>query len=154
MNNFKFRLQCVLDQRERQEKAAQLSFAEASTACRRADELLLELYDVRQALITELGGCRDRGFDAVETQLYQDYMQTISTGIKDQEAHLSDLTTTREAFKLHMLGATQGRQVIDKVKSRARDVHTREREVEAQKVADDLTSTRYVAKQRAQEQKT
>jgi len=154
MKSFKFRLQTVLEQRERLEKAAQQSFADADIACRRAGELLVELNDVRQALLCELSGCRDKGFDAVETLLYQDYMQTISSSIKDQEAHVNDLVTTREAFKLHMLGATQGRKVIDKVKTRDKDVHKREREVAAQKTADDLTSTRYVAKQRAQENKS
>src|SRR5580658_328209 len=112
MNSFKFRLQAVLEQRERQEKAAQQSFAEAETACRRADEFLAELCDIRQALLTELSSCRDRGFDPVETKLYQDYMQTISAGIRDQEVHVCALAKTREAFKLHMLGATQGRKVI------------------------------------------
>jgi flagellar FliJ protein len=154
MKSFKFRLQTVLEQRERQEKAARQNFAEADLACRRAKELLAELIDIRGALLNELNMRRSEGFDAGETQLYHDYMQTIASSIKDQENHVKDLETTREAFKLHMLTATQDRQVIDKVKTKHRDIHNRERERATQKVMDDLTTTRYIANQRAQEQTT
>jgi flagellar FliJ protein len=152
MKSFKFRLQTVLEQRERQEKAAQQNFAEADAACRRAEELLVELKEIRAALLEELSHRRVAGFDASETQLYHEYMQTIMSSIKDQEAHIKELATTREAFKLHMLNATQDRQVIDKVKSKHRDIHNRERERATQKMMDDLTTTRYIAAQRAQEQ--
>ena len=154
MKSFKFRLQAVLDQRERQEKAARQSFAEADTACRRAEELLAELNEIRGALLAELNTRRTAGFDAVETRLYHDYMLTITSSIKDQEAHIRDLYATREAYKLHMINATQGRQVIDKVKTKHQDIHNKEAERATQKVMDDLTSTRYVSTQRAQEQTT
>src|SRR5690348_2736672 len=118
MKSFKFRLQAVLEQRERQEKAARQNFAEADLAVRRAEELLIELLDVRTALLADLSSRRTNGFDPAEARLYHDYMQTIAASIKDQETHVKDLMTTREAFKLNMIGATQGRQVIDKVKVR------------------------------------
>ena len=152
MKSFKFRLQAVLDQRERQEKAAQQSFAEAEAAYRRAEVLLGELNEIRAALLHELNIRRGAGFDAAETRLYHDYMQTITSSIREQEAHMQDLASTREAFKLHMLSATQGRQVIDKVKTRDKDDHHRERERATQKVMDDLTTTRYISARRAQEQ--
>ena len=154
MKSFKFRLQAVLDQRERQEQAARQSFAEADAACRRAEELLAELNEIRGALLAELNLRRSSaGFDAVETRLYHDYMLTITSSIKDQEAHIRDLHSTREAFKLHMVSATQDRQVIDKVKVKHRDIHNKEAERATQKVMDDLTSTRYVSAQRAKEQR-
>lgn len=154
MKSFKFRLQTVLEQRERQETAAKQNFAEADLAWRRAETLLGELNEIRAALLCELNNLRCQGFDAAETRVYQEYMQTITSSIKDQEAHVRDAMTTREAFKLHMVGATQGRQVIDKVKTRDKDEHHRERERASQKAMDDLVSTRYVAAQRAQEQTT
>jgi len=150
MKSFKFRLQAVLDQRERQEKAAQQSFAEADAAHRRAVKLLDELNEIRTALLEELNLRRNQAFDPVETRIYHDYMLTITSSIKDQEAHVRDLESTREAFKLHMMSATQDRQVIDKVKDKHRDLHNREAERATQKVMDDLTTTRYITAQRAQ----
>lgn len=149
MKSFKFRLQAVLEQRERQEKAAQQSFAEADAACRKAEDMLAELKDIRSALLAELSARRLGAFDPVETRTYQDYMQIITSSIHDQEKHVRDLATTREAFKLHMIGATKDKKVIDKVKVRDRDLHKREAERVTQKAMDDLASTRYVASQRS-----
>ena len=149
MKSFKFRLQTVLEQRERQEKSAQQSFAEADAAYRRAVELLEQLNDIRAALLDELSLRRNAAFDPVETRIYHDYMLTITTSIKEQEAHVCDLSSTREAFKLHMVSATQDRQVIDKVKTKHKDLHNREAERATQKVMDDLTTTRYITTQRA-----
>lgn len=151
MKNFKFRLQTVLEQRERQEKAAQLSFAEADLAYHRAEQLLAELRDIRAALITELGIRRNERFDAAETRLYQEYMQIITTSIKQQETHLIDLSTTREALKLHMVGATQNRQVLDKVKTRDKNEHTKKEEKASQTALDDLTCARFASSHNLQE---
>lgn len=151
MKSFKFRLQTVLDQRERQEKSAQQTFAEADAACKRAQQLLDELNEILAALIEELSLRRNEAFDPVETRIYHDYMLTITSSIKEQEAHVRDLESTREALKLHMISATQDRQVIDKVKTKHKDLHAREAERATQKMMDDLTSTRYVTAQRAQE---
>jgi len=48
-----------------------------------------------------------------------------------------------------MVSATQDRQVIDKVKTKHKDLHNREAERATQKVMDDLTTTRYITTQRA-----
>ena len=50
MKRFKFRLEAVLDQRNRIEKVAKTSFAEAEAALRRAQQLMAELEEVRAAI--------------------------------------------------------------------------------------------------------
>ena len=143
MKNFRFRLQTVLEQRERQEKEAQQSFAEADTAHRRADALLDELRDIRAAILEELCARRDSAFDPVETKMYQDYLQTVTINIRGQEEHVRDLTTTREAFRLNMIDAAQNRQALDKVKDKAKVMHTQQAERKMQVQLDELVSSRF-----------
>jgi flagellar export protein FliJ len=144
MKSFRFRMQVVLEQRERQEKAAKLSFSEAETALRRGQELLCELRDVRDAILGELSASRgELGFDPMNTRLYQDYLQTVTQGIRDQERYVRDLITTCEAHKLHLISATQGRQILITVRDRAKQAHTLHAQRIEQATMDDLATSRY-----------
>ena len=107
MKHFRFRLQAVLEQRERRETLAKQTYAEAQAALSRAEKLLLEMREVRQAILDELCRRREGAFDAFETQLYQDYMQTISQSLAEQEGYVRTLASTCEAHKLHMIGTSQ-----------------------------------------------
>ena len=72
MKNFKFRMQTVLDQRERVETVAKQTFAEADAVWQRGKSLLGDLCEIRDALLSEL--CRvnaESGFDPSEMRLYQ-----------------------------------------------------------------------------------
>lgn len=151
MKNFKFRLQSVLEQRERRETQAKQTFAEAQGALRRGEQLLEEMREVRQALLDEL--CRRRAgvFDAFETRLYQDYMQVIAQSISDQEAYVRGLSSSCEAQKLHLVGASRDRQALDSVRDRHQQAHTLLAQRAEQGVMDELATARFNFQQRAQE---
>ncbi len=112
MKNFKFRLQAVLEQRERRETQAKQTYAEAQAALQRGEKLLEEMREVRQALLDELCRRREGVFDAFETRLYQDYMQVIAQSIGEQETYVRDLASSCEAQKLHLIGTSQDRQAL------------------------------------------
>jgi flagellar export protein FliJ len=144
MRNFRFRLQAVLEQRERQEQAAQVTFAESEAALRRGEQLLVELREVREAILQELSGEQgEKRFDPMLNRLYQDYLQTVGQGIRDQEKYVRDLTLTREAQKLHLIGATQGRQALVSVRDRAKQAHTIHVQRTEQNAMDELATTRH-----------
>ena len=144
MRNFRFRLQAVLEQRERQEQAAQVTFAESEAALRRGEQLLVELREVRDAILQELSGQQgETGFDPMLSRLYQDYLQTIGQGVRDQERYVRDLTLTREAHKLHLLGAAQGRQALVSVRDRARQAHVVHAQRVEQNALDELATSRH-----------
>ncbi len=144
MRNFRFRLQAVLEQRERQEQAAKVSFAESEAALRRGEQLLVELREVREAILLELSGRQEEtGFDPMLSRLYQDYLQTVGQGIRDQEQYVRDLSLTREAHKLHLLGAAQGRQALVSVRDRARQAHALHTLRVEQNALDELATSRH-----------
>ena len=140
---FKFRLQAVLEQRERRETLAQQTLAESQAALGRAEKLLGEMREVRQALLEEL--CRQRAgaFDAFETQLYQDYMQVITQSIAEQEADIRALQTACAAHQLHLIGTARDKQALVSVRDRHQQAHTRLGLKIEQAAMDELATTRF-----------
>lgn len=151
MKNFKFRLQSVLEQRERRETLAKQTFAESQAAVARADRLLAEMREVHRALLEELCRRRAGAFDAFETRLYQDYMQVITLSIVEQEGYMRELATSCEAHKLYLVGTAQDRQALMSVRDRHQQTHRLTALRAEQGVMDELATTRFNFQQRAQE---
>jgi len=144
MKRFKFRLEAVLDQRNRIEKMAKTSFAEAEMALRRAQQLMAELEEVRAAILEELGQKRlSGGFCPDETRLYQEYLTTIKKCISDQHEYVRELTTNAEALRLNLVGASKNRQIVDKLKERDHGSHVSEVNRIEQAAADEMASMRH-----------
>jgi|SRR5579884_3318744 len=144
MKRFKFRLQAVLEQRERLEKHAKSSFAEAQQAVRKAEQLLAELKDVRSALLTELSDQRQRpDFDPVEAGLYQDYLKTITKCLREQETYLRELEACAEAMRLNLVGASANRKAIDKIRDRDQTAHHLQAMRTDQAAADEIATMRH-----------
>jgi len=150
MKNFRFRLQGVLEHRERRETLAKQTFAEVQTSLTRAEQLLDEMREVRQAILEELCHRREGAFDAFETRLYQDYMQVITQSIGDQEGFVRELSSSYEAQKLHLIGTSQDRQALDTVRDRHKKAHTQLAQRTEQSVMDEMATTRFAYGQRAQ----
>ena len=149
MKNFRFRLQAVLEHRERRETLAKQTFAEAQASLTRAELLLAEMREVRQAILEELCRRREGAFDAFETQLYQDYMQVITQSIGDQEGFVRELVSSCEAQKLHMIGTSQDRQALDSIRDRHKTAHSQLAQRVEQSVMDEIATTRFAYGQRA-----
>lgn len=147
MKHFKFRMQTVLEQRERVELVAKQSFAEAEAARVRGERLLAEMHAVRAALLDELRECRGQ-FDPLEMRVYQDYMQTITLSIREQETYVRQTIIQREACKMHMVGAAQNRQALDTLKDRDKQRHSAQGQRTEQALMDDLSTARFCFRQR------
>lgn len=144
MKRFKFRLQTVLEQRERIENQAKSSYGEAQSALLKGEQLLKELHDEREALMAEFCQMRLAGqFSADETRVYQEYIQTLARCISDQTESVRHLATTAEAFRLHLLGAAQKRQIVDKIKERHLELHMIEGARAEQAESDELANARF-----------
>jgi len=144
MKRFKFRLQSVLDQRESLEKSAKMSFSEAQQALQRGEQLLSELNEVRAAILAEIAEQRrSPEFDPTEARLYQDYLQTITGCVREQEAFVRDLHCTAEAMRLNLVGASKNRKVVDKIKERDLFAHKEHVQRADQAATDEIATTRF-----------
>jgi len=152
MKSFRFRLQAVLDQRERQEQVAVRDLAEAEHALTQAKALLTELKDIRIAITEEIGRQRVAAFDPQENQLYQDYLQTVAQSIRDQEERIDQLALARDGRRTHVVAASRNRQVIDSVKVKARQEFTQQAQRTEQNSMDELSTARHFYLNHLQEQ--
>ena len=151
MKAFRFRLQSVLEQRERRETLAKQTFAEAQMALGRGEKLLEEMREVRQAILDELCRRRSGVFDAFETRTYQEYMQVITQSIAEQEVYVRDLVSTCEAQKHHLVGTSRDRQALGNVRDRHQQAHAQSVLRHEQGVMDELATARFNFKQRSGE---
>ena len=148
MKHFRFRLQAVLEQRERRETLAKQTYAEAQAALTRAERLLVEMREVRQAILDELCRRRAGAFDAFETQMYQEYMQIITQSLQEQESDIKALATACEAHKLHLIGTSQDRQALVTIHDRHKTAHARAAQHVEQIAMDEMATTRFNFQQR------
>lgn len=151
MKHFRFRLQAVLEQRQRRETLAKQTYAEAQAALTRAERLLREMREVRQAILDELCRRRAGAFDAFETQMYQEYMQIITQSLQEQESDIKALVSTCEAHKLHLIGTSQDRQALVTIHDRHKTAHVRAAQRVEQSAMDELATTRFNFQQRMSE---
>jgi flagellar FliJ protein len=147
MKRFKFRLQAVLEQRKRIENQAKKTYADAQQALIKGSQLLNDLEDVRTTLITELSELRSTGnFNPDESRLYGEYLATVNKCIKEQQDWVAELSSTAEAFRLQLVGASQDRQIVDKLKERQHENYISEDNKEQQAECDEMATSRYSIK--------
>jgi flagellar export protein FliJ len=148
MKRFQFRLQTALEHRQRKEKLATLDYGAAQGQLDRAMILLQELEDAQDAIIKELGDRRLSGqFDPNETKLYHEYLNTVRQCIAEQQVYIADLTSTAEALRLNLVLASQQRQVLDTMRSKAQSDHVIAANKHEQLTSDDMTASRRVYQQ-------
>jgi flagellar FliJ protein len=144
MRRFKFRLQTVLEQRERIETQAKTTYAEARLALAKAEELLSELNDEKCGLLTELSDLRlSPDFSPDEARMYHEYIQTLTNCIKEQEDCVQILAQNAEAFRLTLVGASQNRQIVDKLREREKESYDMEDNRQDQAATDEMVNARY-----------
>lgn len=137
-----------MEQRERRETLAKQTYAEAQAALTRAERLLVEMREVRQAILDELCRRRAGAFDAFETQMYQEYMQIITQSLQEQESDIKALATACEAHKLHLIGTSQDRQALVTIHDRHKTAHARAAQRVEQIAMDEMATTRFNFQQR------
>lgn len=137
-----------MEQRERRETLAKQTYAEAQSALTRAERLLVEMREVRLAILDELCRRRAGAFDAFETQMYQEYMQIITQSLQEQESDIKALATACEAHKLHLIGTSQDRQALVTIHDRHKTAHARAAQRVEQIAMDEMATTRFNFQQR------
>jgi len=144
MKRFKFRLQSVLDQRERLERQAIQSFAQARQAQADAESTLMDLQALKQDLIDGLMTLRLAGsIDPQEQVVYQEYIRQVKVDIQRQEATLADLCALAETFRQALVDASQDKRVVDMLRDHKLTAHDHENRRHEQNEADEMSSMRH-----------
>ncbi len=144
MKRFKFQLQAVLEQRERREKQAIQTLAEAIVAQADAEMTLDDLLELKQHLFDSLTAVRLSGnIDPQEQVAYQDYIQQVCGDITVQETVIADLTAITEEFRRSMVEATQEKRIVDDLRDRSKSAHYQDQLRAEQTESDEMASLRH-----------
>jgi flagellar FliJ protein len=144
MKRFRFRLQTVLEQRERLERQAIQSYAQAKQAQAAAESTLIDLQTLKQDLIDGLMSLRMAGsIDAHEQLLYQDYVRQVKVDIKRQEATVAEMCSLADTFRQALVDASQDVKVVDKLREHKLEDHNREELRREQSQTDEMATVRH-----------
>lgn len=133
-----------MEQRERLETQAIQNYAEAKQAVNDAQCILSDLKELRRELIEVLSVLRLAGsIDPQEQLIYQDYIRQVKHDIVKQEKQIAELASRAERMRIHLVDASQNRQVIDKMKRTGIEAHRLDHLRREQSDSDELASTRH-----------
>jgi flagellar FliJ protein len=150
MKQFNFRLQKVLEVREREEQDAIKALSQAKQVVLDARSTLLQLETIKADIITGLGTLRRAGaLDPNEQIAYQTYLVQVKEKIALQETKIVELQATEHDRRLELVEAARERMAIENLKAKAKTEYDYETLKDEQIEADDLTSARHIHRQRA-----
>lgn len=142
MPQFRFRLQTVLDHRDRIEHEKQRLLAIAQRNQMAAQARLSTLRDEYSRTGLALRQ-KHADFDAMSLYNHYAHLDYVLRAIRDQEQRVAALAAETERAKLALLAARKDRKVLETLKERRRTAFETEQRLVEQKTFDDLNARRY-----------
>jgi flagellar protein FliJ len=142
MPRFRFRLQSVLDHRERIERDKQRLLAIAQRDLVAAQTRLAELRDDYERTGEELRA-KHRELDAMSLYNYYAHMDFVLRAIRDVEVRVAACEAEVERAKAVLLSARKDKKILETLKERRREVFEIQQRAEEQSMLDDLNARRY-----------
>jgi flagellar FliJ protein len=141
MPRFRFRLQTVLDHRDRIERDKKRLLAVAQRALNEAEERLAAMRADYERTGEELR-VKHAELDAMELYNYYAHMDFVLRAIRDVETQVAALALEVEHAKGVLLAARRDKQILEKLKERRRATFENEQAAAELKAIDDLNSRR------------
>jgi flagellar protein FliJ len=127
MPRFTFRLQTVLEHKQRLEELAQLDHAQAQAAQVREEGSLGQLQQAEDNGFSELERQRFAGrLDIESLRFGMTYLDALKVQITRQEQVVDRVRKATDAKREHLVGAMQDRKVFDRLKEKQRSDFDRE----------------------------
>lgn len=142
MARFHFRLQTVLDHRDRIERDKQRLLAMAQQALAAAQARVAALRDDYERTGEELR-VKHAELDAMELYNYYAHMDFVLRAIRDAEAKAAALSLDVERAKVALLMARRDKKILETLKQRRRDAFDLEEKATEQRALDDLNARRF-----------
>lgn len=147
---FRFRLQSVLEHKEKIEEEEQRELARLKEIQKNEEERLQWLQMTRVQEMLELQEKSAQGvLDVVEIQMYHGHLKRLDREIVEQEIALQRITAEVEEQRRRLLKASQERKTYEKLKEKHRAAFEAALDEEERKLIDELATTRYDGEARA-----
>lgn len=148
MARFRFRLQTVLEHKQRLEELAQVELAKAQAAQLKEEGVLQQLTAAETAAVAELERQRFTGkLDIEALQLGLGYMDVLKAQIQRQTQVVFRVRQQTEGKRQELVARMQERKTLEQLRQRQLDAFTLEQNRIEAREADDLVVMRHVHQQ-------
>lgn len=148
MKAFRFRLQAVLDMRQREEDARSRELTEALSALSAENARLTELRILEANALAEYHALQQRGqLDLQALQWFQTYSVGLTIAIREQLARVADAERQAESRRAALMEAARAKQVLAELKAKAKEAYRREENRLEAKTIDEIATLRHARKE-------
>lgn len=146
---FKFRLQSVLEFKEKIEEDEKRELARLKEIQKREEEHLNYLKSLKVHRSLELMQKSAQGIlNVEELQRYHLHIEKLKEDIAQQEIKLQQIAMEVEQQRLKLLEATKEKKTYEKLKEKHYEEFLKEVEDEERKLIDELATTRYEVREK------
>ena len=147
MKAFKFRLQTVLDMRQREEEARGRELAEALRALEAELAKLHEMRVLEANAQAEYYQLQSEGrLDVQAIQWFQTYSMRLTMSIREQTQRIVEAEALAGKRRAALMEAAQAKQVLDQLKTQARAEYQKAADMAEAKLIDEIATIRHVRK--------
>lgn len=150
MAKFRYRMQNILDIKQKLEEAAKMEFAEANAFLLREEEKLTELKNRRRVYEAEGRRLRRKQMQVLDIKNNIQALDVLRDMIKEQEKAVIRAQEIQEEKRLALQNAMQERKTQEKLYENAFAEFMQEENAREGREVDELTSYTYGRKNRAE----
>lgn len=147
MKAFRFRLQAVLDMRQREEDARSRELGTALKALSDENARLAELRMLEASALAEYHALQHAGqLDLQSIQWFQNYSMALTLSIREQLGRVAEAERRTETCRAVLMEAARAKQVLAELKAKAKEEHRRAEDREEAKTIDEIATLRHARK--------
>lgn len=150
MAKFKYRMQNILDIKQKLEESAKMEFGEANVRVMEEEEKLSVIEDRKRAYENEAGRLRSAKLQVADIKNNTKAISVLGDMKKEQESEVDKAKNILEQKRVKLQVAMQERKTQEKLYENAFEEFMREENARESKEVDELTS--YVYGKRAKEE--
>ena len=143
MAKFIFKMQSILNLKERIEDQKEQEFAKALQILASARQILENLTNEKHHTIAKLRGEMGIKISPLDFQAYNNYIEVLKQRIEQQLLAIREAEAFVEKKRLELVEATKERKMLDKLKENKREEFIEEEKHSEQKQVDEIVSYKY-----------
>lgn len=145
MKKFKFKLQVVLDKRQKELEDKQLEMAKVQALLKEQECELERLINRQNETIDGLEEIlsQNKSIDLMSIKVHQDYIEKLSDDIRMQHKIIADTEQELEAKQQEVIEALKATKTLEKLKEKQYREFIVEFEFQQQKELEDITQARF-----------
>lgn len=145
VKKFKFRLQAVLDKRQKELEDKQLEMAQVQALLKKQMNELEEFIQTQDRTRVALEDIlsNNQNIDFMSIKIHQDYIEKLSGDIQMQHKVISDTELELEVKQQEVIEALRAAKMLEKLKEKHYREFLVEFEFEQQKELEDVTQARF-----------